>query len=160
MKRLLSVSIILVIIDQVIKYIVMNYMHLHESITLIQNFFKITYAQNTGAAWSIFSGNRLLLILIAFLSLWLLYHYCLKERKLNALEITTYGLLIGGIIGNLLDRIIHGFVIDYLDFQIFSYDYPIFNLADICIVLGVILLIYEILGGEQLWKRIKYKKNK
>lgn len=159
MKKLLSLSTILIILDQLIKWVIKSHMEVYESILVIKDFFHITYTQNKGAAWSIFSGNRLFLILMAFLSLWFLYRYCLKGKVLTTFEIVMYGFLIGGIIGNLLDRMIYGYVIDYFDFQIFGYNYPVFNLADICIVCGVILLIYEILGGNQLWKRIKSKKN-
>ncbi|MDE5889251.1 MAG: signal peptidase II, partial [Bacilli bacterium] len=59
-----------------------------------------------------------------------------------------FGLLYGGLAGNLIDRIISGYVIDFLDFYIFKYDFPVFNVADICIVLGVLLLIYATIKGE------------
>ena len=73
------------------------------------------------------------------------YSYSFKKTKLNTYG---FGLLLGGILGNLSDRLIFGYVKDFLDFIIFKYDFPVFNIADICIVIGVILLIISILKGE------------
>lgn len=60
-----------------------------------------------------------------------------------------YGILLGGIIGNLIDRIIYGYVIDYLNFNIFGYNFPVFNFADICIVISIFIIIIEILKGDK-----------
>ena len=84
--------------------------------------------QNEGAAWSIFSGQRIILILIGLISLYFINKY-IKDFKENKRNILAFGLLIGGIVGNLLDRMFLGYVRDFLDFKIFGYDYPIFNLA-------------------------------
>ena len=73
------------------------------------------------------------------------YSYFFKKTKLNTYG---FGLLLGGILGNLSDRLIFGYVKDFLDFIIFKYDFPVFNIADICIVTGVALLIISILKGE------------
>lgn len=140
MKKILSLSFIIVIIDQLIKMIILNHVDLNETINIIDNFFAITNVKNIGAAFSILSGNRLFLILISFLALIIIYYYLLKNKNLKKIEIVTYFLLIGGIIGNLVDRIVYGYVIDYLEFNLFNYNFPIFNFADICIVIGCLLL--------------------
>lgn len=70
-----------------------------------------------------------------------MYKYTKKQTNPNKLAILSHGLLLGGIIGNLIDRIIYGYVIDYLDFMIFNYNFPIFNLADTFIVIGCIILV-------------------
>lgn len=144
MKKICLISFILIIIDQVIKLLVNSFMVYNTSIGIIKNFFYLSYVRNEGAAWSILSGNRILLILVAVFALLFIYFILLKNKKLNKLDIITYSLLIGGIIGNLLDRIIYGYVIDYLNFYIFNYNFPVFNFADICIVISASLIIISI----------------
>ena len=139
-KKLTIYTIILILIDQIIKIVVNSSLKLYESITIIKNIFNITYVQNKGAAWSILAGNRFLLISIAIIALFLIFIFFIKDNKLSKLEIIFYSLLISGIVGNLIDRIIYGYVIDYLDFNIFGYNFPIFNFADILIVVSVVLL--------------------
>ena len=141
MKKLIPVCLISLIIDQVIKVIVDTNMKLADSINVITNFFRITYLQNTGAAWSVLSGNKIVLIMITIIALFLIYFFLLKNKKLRNIEYILYGLLIGGILGNLIDRIRFGYVIDYLDFNFGSYHYPVFNFADICIVVSIVLMV-------------------
>lgn len=141
MKKIFLFSFLSVLIDQIIKIIVSFNMELNSSIMIIKNFFNITYVQNTGAAFSILSGNRILLILVALLSLNIIYLMFIRNKDLKNKEKIVYGLLIGGIIGNLVDRIVYGYVIDYLDFNFFGYNYPIFNFADILITISVILIL-------------------
>ena len=148
MKKILPISLLLIVIDQIVKILVINKMALQQSITIINNFFNITYVRNTGAAWSILSGNVLLLIMISVLALVTIYYYLIKDKDLNKIDIVSYSMLIGGIIGNLIDRIVHGYVIDYLDFKIFNYNFPIFNLADTFIVIGVFLLLLKEIRKE------------
>lgn len=148
MKKIFGLSFVIVLIDQVVKWAISHTMSLYQSISIIPNFFSITRTQNDGAAWSILEGNRFLFILIAFVALGFLFFYLSKEKEFDLLKIITYSLLIGGILGNLIDRILFGYVIDYFDFLIFGYHFPIFNIADVCIVISVILLIYEIWKGE------------
>lgn len=142
MKKITIISLFILLVDQIIKYIVINNMSLYKSIEIIPNFFNITYVENIGAAFSILSGNVLFLILISLLAIILIYIFLIKNKKLNKLQIIMYSLLIGGIIGNLVDRIFRGFVVDYLDFSIFGYNFPIFNFADVCIVLSAIALLF------------------
>lgn len=148
MKKILPITIISLLFDQIVKILIVNNMNLFDSINIIDNFFKLTYVRNTGAAWSILSGNRLLLIFISLIALFIIYLYFIKDKKLNKLENVSYGLLVGGILGNLIDRIIYGYVIDYLDFKIINYDFPIFNVADICIVISIILIGITLIVGE------------
>lgn len=147
MKKLLLISVVSILLDQIIKLLITSNINLNTSIEVINNFFYITNVNNYGAAWSILNGNRWFLIIIGIATLIFLYIIFLKNKKLNKSEIITYGLLIGGIIGNLIDRIIYGYVIDYLDFYVLNYDYPVFNFADICIVISIISLIYLNLKG-------------
>ena len=146
-KKILIISLILFIIDILIKILVKTNLSVFESITLIPNFFNITYVINDGAAFSILEGKQLFLSILAIVVLGLLIYYLFKE-KLNNYKVTYYSLIIAGILGNLFDRIVYQGVIDYFDFKLFSYDAPIFNLADCFIVIGVGLIIIEVIRKE------------
>jgi signal peptidase II len=121
--------------------------HVHP-VTVIDGFFYIIHVGNTGAAWSLFTGQTTLLALLALLTLTGIYFWRhaleLKQRPVQL----AFGLLCGGIIGNLVDRMIHGHVIDFLDFHFGDYIYPTFNVADAGICIGVtIYLIYSLRQG-------------
>ena len=118
---------------------------------LINNVLNITYVHNTGAAFSIFSGYSWVLIVIGILAVVGLILYLAKTPHISDFDVFTYSLLLGGILGNLIDRIIHGYVIDYISLNIFGYHFPIFNFADICIVGSVMLIFASALKGD-LWK--------
>lgn len=139
MKKLIVNSILLIIVDQLIKILIVN--NIYESIELVSNFFSLTYVRNTGAAFSILEGNRFLFVIVAVLALYLIYKLFIKDKKITGLKILIFSLLISGIIGNLIDRIIFGYVIDYFEFTLFNNNMPIFNFADICIIIGAILFI-------------------
>ena len=139
--KILPISICIVFFDQILKIVIRNFIPIGHSIQIIPSFFNLTYVENQGAAWSLFSGNRIFLIFVAVISLIFIYYFFIREKKLNKLELISYSTLIGGLLGNLIDRIILGAVIDYLDFTIFNYPFPIFNFADICIVISVFLIL-------------------
>ena len=141
-KKIFLITIISVILDQLIKFIISHFFSVGKSIKIIKNFFNITYVKNNGAAFSILEGNQILLIIITILTILFINYYLIKN-KTNKFENIIYGLLLGGIYGNLIDRIINGYVIDYLDFTIFGYGFAIFNLADILIVISIFLLFYN-----------------
>ena len=144
------------IIDLISKQLIIHLMEIGQSIKLINNFFYITFTKNNGAAWSILEDKRILLLIITVFVLFLINKYMNKE-KLNKLENFTYGMIVGGIVGNLFDRIFYGSVVDFLDFKIFGYDYPIFNLADTFIVIGILILVFVNLKGE-VHERIKSRR--
>ena len=112
MKKVYIIALISLIIDQIVKILVSNYLILGQTTKIINNFFYLTYVQNTGAAFSILIGYRYILIIITLIFLYYLYKYTKKQTNLNKLAILSHGLLLGGIIGNLIDRIIYGYVID------------------------------------------------
>lgn len=139
----------LVLIDQVIKFILLNTMNFYDTITIVDNFFNIKLVKNTGAAFSFLESNNTVLIIITLLILSIIIYLIVKD-KFNHYEKIVISIIMGGIIGNLIDRIIYGGVIDYLSFKLFNSYMPIFNFADIVIVLGTILLGYFIIR-EELW---------
>ena len=149
MKKLYGFALITILFDQLIKNGLLFFMSFGQSITVIPNFFSITLIGNTGAAFSILSSNTLLLIVISVVVLNLIYFFLIKGKKLNDFEQISYGLLIGGIIGNLIDRALHMQVIDYLDFTIFGYNFPVFNLADIAIVISMVFIGIQVIKGDK-----------
>lgn len=148
MVTTIIISIILLCIDQISKLLVVNLLTKTDSITIIKNFFYLTYINNDGAAFSILVGKRIFLILIAVSVIVMLIRYIKKNNIQNKLELVSISLIIGGSLGNLMDRVIRGYVIDFLDFKIFNYNFPIFNLADTFIVIGVILLLLKEIRKE------------
>ena len=151
LRDIIFFSIIFVIIDQIVKIVISNKMILNQTVIVIKNFFSISLVHNKGAAFSILSDNTILLIVIGLLALIGLIIYIKKLDILDDIDMFAYSLLMGGIVGNLIDRIIHGYVIDYLSFKFGEFYFPIFNFADICIVISVLIIIVKMIK-EDLWK--------
>ncbi len=147
-KNIYSVASIVFLIDQLIKLILTKAISTKGKISIIPNFFSLYYIKNSGAAFSLFQNKQLFLIVISVVML-LMIHNIIKKESFDKKKTYYYGILIGGIYGNLLDRIIRRGVIDYLSFSFFHYDFPIFNFADSMIVIGIILIgINELLAKE------------
>jgi len=142
---MLYILIILVtlVLDRVTKMTIVHKMTLTDSIPVIKNFFYITYWENKGAAWGILQNGRWIFIIITFLVSIILIGILIKSR--NKIMSTALSLIISGAFGNLIDRVLRGSVTDFLDFKIFGYDFPIFNVADMCVVIGTFILAYFLL---------------
>ena len=156
-KKMAIISIVFLIVDQLLKRIIAGAISLHDKIEIIPDFFYLTYLRNDGAAWGILSGNVLLLIVIAFAALIFIYVSFIKDKQLTNIEVIVYGILFGGIFGNLIDRIVLGYVIDYLGFYIFGYAFPVFNLADIGIVISIGIIIFWTIREDIACKKLKLK---
>ena len=151
-KKVYIIAIIIFILDQISKAIISTYLELGKSIELIKDFFYLTYINNPGASWGILSNSKYFLIILSIIAIVILIRYInsFKNTKNNFIGL---GFLMGGILGNLADRVLYGYVKDFFDFYIFNYNFPIFNIADIFIVIGVFILIISILKGEdKKWK--------
>lgn len=146
-KKIIIGVIFTFLIDQATKTIVQNVLELNKSIKVINNFFYLTLCHNTGISFSFLSNQRIIITILSILALAIIIYF-IKSFKANMRNQVAFILIIGGLLGNLFDRIIYGYVRDFLDFYIFSYDYPVFNAADIFIVIGVLLLIVAIIKGE------------
>ena len=144
-KKLFIYTVIFVFIDQLSKGLINIGMNLNQSIEIIPNFLNLTYVHNTGAAFSIFEGAKWFFIITAIIVLNIIYIFFIKDKELKNSEIVIYSLLISGIIGNLIDRVVFGYVIDFIDVNIFNF--AIFNLADSFIVIAVVLLLI-MMGGK------------
>ena len=150
-KSVCFFGILFFIIDQAIKMFLSSKMVLGQTNILIKDFLNITYVHNTGAAFSLFSGNRWLLVFVGVFATICLLVYIAKLVHLTDFDIFSYSLLLGGVLGNLVDRIFRGYVVDYISLNIFGYHFPIFNFADMCIVVSIILIFCSALKGD-LWK--------
>ena len=139
-KRILIFSSIFLILDQLIKIVVRNNITLDKEISIIPKFFYITNVKNTGGAFSMFAGSTIALAIIGSIVILFLVHY-LDYAKTSLFEDICYSILAGGVIGNMIDRILYNGVTDYLGFIIYKYNFPVFNLADIGIVVSIFLLI-------------------
>ena len=132
-----------IIVDQITKFLASIYL---DNIDIIPAFFSLTYVENKGAAWGILNNSTIVLVGISVIVLLLISKYISSTIEFTKLSVVSYGLLIGGIFGNLIDRIFRGFVIDFLNFNILGYNFPVFNIADTMIVIGVILMFIEVIG--------------
>ena len=143
-KRLLTylVLVITLIGDLLTKFLIKN-----KNIIIINNFLTFTYTKNTGAAWSLLAGRRFFLIIISVLFLGLIIYYSFKFKN-NKRNNIAFGLIMGGLLGNLFDRIFYGYVRDFISLKFGNYYYPIFNVADIAIVISIILIIIAIIKKE------------
>lgn len=143
MKLIALFSFVIVIIDRIIKILIENFLQFGIRNKVINNFFYLTFCKNEGAAFSIFYGKTIFFIVVAAFAVYFLYKSIKNKQKLKKFDIICYSLLFGGIVGNLIDRLLYGYVIDYLDFELFNYNFVIFNFADICIVLGALILLLK-----------------
>ena len=152
-KKIFLLAIIGIFLDQVTKLLVTGFLNLNQVINVIDGFFSITYVRNTGAAWGMFSNNTLIISIISILFLFILIKYIKELPKIDFLYVVAFGLIIGGIIGNLIDRLLRGYVVDFFRFIILDYNYPVFNVADMLIVIGSIVLIISFVRDDIIEKR-------
>lgn len=138
----LTISLFLVVIDQVSKYLIRSTMELYESIPVIKNFFHLTYITNDGMAFGInFPGGIYLFTIASFLLTIFLIGYLWYERKGHLILRISLALIIAGAIGNFIDRVMFKEVIDMFDFIFFGYHWYIFNVADSAVTVGIILYL-------------------
>ena len=160
MKKINLVSIIAVILmvfsDQLSKYFINANMFVGDSIKIIDGFFSIHYVQNTGAGFSILEGQMTFFYAITIFALCFLFYLLFSEDNNNKLYNAAVLMMIGGTIGNFIDRIFRHFVVDFLDFVIFGYDFPVFNLADCFLTIGVVLFILCMFYSERMNKNGNY----
>ena len=156
-KVIFRIAVWIFLLDQIIKVFIQRNMHLNDQITIIPNFFSLYYVKNTGAAFSILEDNTIILIIISVIFICILNHFIKQEKELTKISIISFGMILGGIYGNLIDRIIYHAVIDFLSFQFFSYSFPIFNVADIAITVGVgLLIINTLFDKEKIKEGVKH----
>ncbi|MBQ1568043.1 MAG: signal peptidase II [Erysipelotrichaceae bacterium] len=136
---------ILVILDQYVKNLVVLNIELSKRIPLIDDFFSLTYVRNYGAGFSILQNETVFLSVLSIVAVLVLAYLLIKAKKSDTVSIISYILIISGALGNLIDRIRLGYVVDFLDFKIFGYDYPVFNIADSFITIGCFILMITVI---------------
>ncbi len=145
MKVIALIIMVLISLDQIVKYFIVEYVT--KPIVIIENFFELRFVKNYGVSFSMLDGMTTIILIITCVSIifliWLLYNF---DEKLYRIGLT---MMIAGAIGNYIDRLFFGYVIDYLDFIIFGYDFPVFNIADILIVCGGIIVGIMVLIEEK-----------
>lgn len=144
----LILSAVIFIIDIASKFLIHHLFHLYESVNILP-FFSITYVRNIGAAFSILEGKQWLLIIIAIVISGFIMYMLYKNKRNKTLENMSLALILGGALGNLFDRIYHGYVIDFLDVNFGSWHYPTFNLADCAICIGIVIFIFSSYKGKK-----------
>ena len=143
----LFLSILFVSADQVVKMWTVNHFSLHEGMEFMKGIVSILYVRNTGAAWGMFDGKMFFFYLITAVAVGTLLYLMFKEKGKSKLLLTAYSLILAGAVGNFIDRIRLGYVVDMFKFEFI--DFPIFNVADICLTIGVIFLFYYVIFKEQ-----------
>jgi len=140
----LSLSIFIILIDQITKYLIFNNYKkfLNKDLLL----FRFDFVKNYGAAFNILSGSRIFLSFISIIFSILLIYLIFRKNNLRSLDLFSYSFILGGTVGNGIDRIFKGFVIDFINLNIINF--PVFNIADISINIGFILLLYCIIKNN------------
>lgn len=142
------VALFVVILDQLTKWWIVSEMILGERIPIIENFLYITSHRNQGAAWGILQGQMTFFYIVTVVVVIFIVYYIQKYGKENPFFGYTLGILLGGAIGNFIDRLFRKEVVDFIDVYPFGYNFPIFNVADSALTIGVLLMIIYILFIE------------
>lgn len=136
------ISAVIVIIDQIIKYFVVGNLQSGDNVPFIGNLLTLTYVENRGAVFGIMQNMSWLFAIITVIMIAIFFYIIIKKKITNKLFLSGVILVIGGGIGNLIDRIFRGFVVDYLQLSFFS---PVCNFADYCITIGAVLMVIFVL---------------
>lgn len=142
MALVFAIGLVVLVLDQLSKFLVRGALYYGESVPVLDGFFNLVYVRNTGAAWGMFGDRTHLLILLALVIAVLVVVF--RKQMFGMLKGRDWimGLLIGGILGNLIDRIRFGWVTDFLDFHIGSHHFPSFNVADSAICIAMALYLF------------------
>ena len=148
-------GIVMLILDQITKLLAYHLLPgQNTAVEVIKGFFYFTYTQNLGGAWSMFEGQTWLFILSAFIAIGILVYLFIQSKPQDLF--IRFGLIrvASGAIGNCLERLMYGYVRDFLDFILLGYDFPIFNIADVCIVIGILFILLDTFKEEMIeWKQ-------
>ena len=151
----LLIAAVIVLADQLIKFFVLNELKPIGTVKVIDGVFNLTYVENRGVAFGIFQDMRWVFVAVTCILLFLIIFYMFRKRPKGKLFYICAGMIIGGGVGNLIDRLVHGYVFDYLAVSFFP---PVCNFADYCITIGVfILVIYIIFFSDLLNSKEEYE---
>ncbi len=147
------IALLIILFDQFTKWLVVKYMTLGESITIIENFLYITSHRNRGAAWGILQGQMWFFYIVTTVVIIGIVYY-IRKFSTDKLTGISLGLILGGAIGNFIDRIFRNEVVDFVHTYIFSYSFPVFNVADSALCIGVGLLVIAMFMEEKRAKEL------
>ena len=134
-----STALVVVLLDQLTKLLIKQNLRLNQSIPIIKNVLHLTYVTNTGSAFGLFKSLNVFFVFFSIIVIIAIFYYLKKKIKENEKLLQfAIGLLLGGTFGNLIDRLMYGFVIDFIDFRI----WPVFNVADSAVTISIMLLIF------------------
>jgi len=155
---------IVLLLDQITKMYVSSIMSLHDSLSVIDGFFNITYVRNPGAAFGFLADSSpafrsVFFVAIASIAILLIFFLIMKAKDEELLFTLSLSLILGGAVGNLIDRVRFGEVIDFLDFYLASYHWPAFNVADTAISCGAVLLVFGMIKKKGKFKISTLKEN-
>lgn len=139
----------MVFLDQLTKIVVQESMALHTSIPVIGDFIRLTFIKNPGAAFGIMLGSKWVFLALSILACGVMVYYFIQLPVKETWGRFALTLIFGGAIGNLIDRILYGEVTDFIDVGMSTYRWPIFNLADMAVSIGVILLFIRLSTAQQ-----------
>ncbi|TMW74059.1 signal peptidase II [Alteribacter natronophilus] len=149
-----AIALIIIVLDQITKWIVVQRMEQGESIPIIENVFHLTSHRNAGAAFGILQGQMWLFYIATAIVLVFVTYYIQTQGKYNPLFGTSLGLVLGGAIGNFIDRLLFNEVVDFIDVYIGTYNFPIFNVADMALTIGVgMLIVYVFIEDRKQEKK-------
>jgi signal peptidase II len=139
----------ILLLDRWTKYLVVQKLQLYQRVEVIQGFFSLTHVRNTGGAFGIFGGEKdgvgsVLFVIISLVAIGAITYLFIKMRKGEKTLAFSFSLILSGAIGNLIDRLHYGEVVDFLDFYLSSYHWPAFNVADSAICIGIGLMALEV----------------
>jgi|LSQX01.3.fsa_nt_gb signal peptidase II len=137
------IIVVSVLLDQYTKYLAMNKLIEYDTYPIFEGVFHLTYVENRGAAFGMFQNKKILFVVITSLILIAIVYYILKYKPKSKLLLISLSIIIGGALGNLIDRVRFGYVVDFLDFNLINW--PVFNVADSLVVIGTILLSYYLI---------------
>lgn len=152
--KFLWITFAIFLIDIATKFVVISHYSLYQSLAMLP-FFSITYVRNYGAAFGLFLGQRWPLAIMALVISAFIVRFLYKTSKTDYLNNIGFSLVLGGALGNLFDRLYHGYVIDFFDFYINNWHYPAFNVADSAICIGVTMLLIGCFSGQKTREKNK-----
>lgn len=153
-KKLFLISFFILVLDQVSKELIVRMLSFGQVIEIIPNFFNLTLVYNPGAAFGVFAGlpnpqRNIVLGLVLLLALFVVWHFITKEAKDDKISLYALFSILGGAVGNIIDRFRYDSVVDFLDFYIGNYHWPAFNVADSAISVGVVVLMLRMVLGTR-----------
>lgn len=155
-KWSLGIGVLVLVFDQISKWLVLEYLTPYKDVIKLAPFLNLIHIRNTGIAFGIFAGNQSLLrgpfiLLLTALAILGLFFYLYYSQDINFIKIIACGLILGGALGNFIDRLLRGEVIDFIDLHIAGHHWPAFNIADSTVSVGIFLLLFSlVMKGTRL----------